>query len=154
MLTLLTTLGCAIAAGVFFAFSTFVMQAFGRLPPAQGIGAMQMINLTAVRPAFMIQLFGTAALCLALAIWAGARWGERWTSWTVAGAAIYLVGVIAVTAAFHVPRNDQLASMDPQTGEAQRHWSQYQREWTLGNHVRTLASLGATACFAMALRVQ
>jgi uncharacterized membrane protein len=32
VLTLLTALGCAMMAGVFFAFSAFVMKALARLP--------------------------------------------------------------------------------------------------------------------------
>ena len=59
--------------GVFFAFSSFVMPALQRLPDAQGIAAMQSINVTAVRPPFMAVLFGTAALCLVLIVWAIAR---------------------------------------------------------------------------------
>jgi uncharacterized membrane protein len=31
--------------GIFFAFSAFVMKALDRLPPAQGIAAMQSINV-------------------------------------------------------------------------------------------------------------
>ena len=50
--------------GVFFAFSAFVMQALARLPPAQGIAAMQSINVAAVTPPFMVALFGTALACL------------------------------------------------------------------------------------------
>ena len=34
--TLVTAVGCGLSAGVFFAFSAFVMPALGRLPPAQG----------------------------------------------------------------------------------------------------------------------
>ncbi len=35
---------CGLVAGVFFAFSTFVMSGLARLPPADGIRAMQSIN--------------------------------------------------------------------------------------------------------------
>ena len=35
-LTVVTTLGCALVGGVFFAFSTFVMKGLGRLTPSQG----------------------------------------------------------------------------------------------------------------------
>jgi len=44
ILTLVSALGCGLIAGVFFAFSAFVMKALARLPPAQGIAAMQSIN--------------------------------------------------------------------------------------------------------------
>src|SRR5206468_8077903 len=40
-LTLISALGCGLIAGVFFVFSAFVMKALARLPPAQGIAAMQ-----------------------------------------------------------------------------------------------------------------
>jgi len=36
-LTLVAALGCVAMAGVFFAFSAFVMGGLARLPPAQGI---------------------------------------------------------------------------------------------------------------------
>lgn len=49
--TLIAALGCGLVAGVFFAFSSFVMPALKRLPPAQGISAMQSINRLAVAPA-------------------------------------------------------------------------------------------------------
>ena len=39
-----SALGCGLIAGVFFAFSAFVMKALALLPPAQGIAAMQSIN--------------------------------------------------------------------------------------------------------------
>jgi hypothetical protein len=42
--TLGTALGCGLLAGVFFAFSAFVMPALRRLPASQGIAAMQSIN--------------------------------------------------------------------------------------------------------------
>src|SRR5436190_5913255 len=44
-LTLGSTLGCGLIAGVFFAFSSFVMPALAKLPPAQGLAAMQSINV-------------------------------------------------------------------------------------------------------------
>ena len=68
-LTLITALGCGLSAGALFAFSSFVMQALARLPPARGIEAMQSINVLAVTPVFMTALFGTAAACAVLAVW-------------------------------------------------------------------------------------
>jgi len=41
IVTLLAALGCGLIAGVFFAFSTFVMKALARLPTSHGIAAMQ-----------------------------------------------------------------------------------------------------------------
>jgi uncharacterized membrane protein len=47
-LTVVAALGCGLNAGVFLAFSSFVMKALARLQPAQGIAAMQSINLVAI----------------------------------------------------------------------------------------------------------
>ena len=45
---LLAAVGCGLMAGVFSAFSTFVMKALARLPAHEGIAAMQSINVVAV----------------------------------------------------------------------------------------------------------
>jgi hypothetical protein len=37
-------MGCGMIAGLYFAFSTFVMRALGRIEQAQGISAMNSIN--------------------------------------------------------------------------------------------------------------
>lgn len=55
---------------MFFGFSTFVMPAIRRLPPAQAIPAMNAINRAAPNPLFMLALFGAAVACCVLAVWA------------------------------------------------------------------------------------
>lgn len=60
-LTLLGCLGAATVGGVFFAFSSFVMKALAQLPPAQGLAAMQRINVVVLNPAFLGVFLGTAA---------------------------------------------------------------------------------------------
>jgi uncharacterized membrane protein len=47
-LTLFSALGCGLIGGVFFAFPSFVMNALARLPAAQGIAAMQSINVVVI----------------------------------------------------------------------------------------------------------
>ena len=46
-LTFISALSCGLMAGVFFAFSPFVMNGLARLPAQQGIAAMQFINAAA-----------------------------------------------------------------------------------------------------------
>lgn len=99
VLTLLAALGCGMMAGVFFAFSAFVMKALGRLPAEQGVAAMQAINLAAVTPAFMAALFGTAVACGALVVSALLAWEERFAPYLLVGGALYLVGTILLTVA-------------------------------------------------------
>jgi uncharacterized membrane protein len=52
-----------------------------------------------------------------------------------------LIVITLVTAAFHVPRNDGLAEVDPDSAEGQQVWADYLVSWTCGNHVRTLTAV-------------
>ena len=144
-------LGCGVAAGVFFAFSSFVMPALGRLPALQGIAAMQAINVAAVTPAFMTALFGTAALCLALGAALLFRWPGSGGGYVLAGAVLYLVCAILVTMLCNVPRNDRLAALDPGGADVAGIWAAYLTEWSGWNHLRAAGSLAAAACFILAL---
>ncbi|MDQ0998829.1 putative membrane protein [Phyllobacterium ifriqiyense] len=68
VLTMLAALGSGIMAGLFFAFSSFIMTAFSKLPPEQGIAAMNSINVTILNATFGMAFFGTALLCIVLGI--------------------------------------------------------------------------------------
>ena len=153
VLTLVAALGCGLIAGVFFAFSTFVMRALARLPAAQGIEAMNSINVTVINPWFMLAFLGTALASVVLAVAAIVEWGEPYAVYLLVGGLLYLVGVILLTGRFHVPRNNALATVDPNGADAESQWSRYVRTWTAGNHVRTIAPLASAALFTMALRV-
>jgi uncharacterized membrane protein len=150
-LRLVAAIGCGLIAGVFFAFSTFVMPALARLQPLQGIGAMQSINITAINPLFMIALFGTALACFFLAVSVLLKWQQSGAIYLLLGSLLYLVGTIGVTIAFNVPLNDALAIVKPDSLEGANLWAKYLTDWTLWNHVRTIAALAAAALFAIAL---
>lgn len=150
-LILLTALGCGLVAGVFFAFSTFVMNALARLQPDRGIAAMQSINITAISPLFMFALFGTAAACIILAALSILKWQQPSSIYLVIGSLVYLVGTIVVTIAFNVPLNDALAVVKPESPEGANLWAKYLTNWTFWNHVRTVSSLAAAALISLAL---
>ena len=149
--TLVTALGCGLVAGVFFAFSTFVMAALRRLTPERGIAAMQSINELAVTPAFMTALFGTAVACLGLAAWTVIYPNGSATTLVLLGGALYLVGAIGVTVVCNVPLNNRLAKLHPQS--AASYWDDYLTQWTAWNHLRTLAALAAAALLTIALHL-
>lgn len=150
-LTLVTALGCGLVAGVFFAFSTFVMSALARLQPKEGITAMQSINITAINPLFMLAIFGTAGVCLLLAVSSLMKWQQPNAIYVLVGSLLYLVGAVGVTIAFNVPMNDALAIAKPDSTEGAALWADYLTDWTFWNHVRTIASLAAAALFTLAL---
>lgn len=150
-LTLSSALGCGLIAGVFFAFSAFVMNALGRLPPAQGIAAMQSINIVVINPLFMATFFGTAAGCVLLAASSLFMWHKPGAVYLLLGSLLYLVGTILVTIVFNVPRNEALAAVDPASADGASLWAGYVSSWTAWNHVRTAAALAAAALLTTAL---
>jgi len=140
-----TAIGCAAMGGVFFAFSFFVMRALARLPPAQGVAAMQSINVVAITPVFMTALFGTAAACVAVAASALIEWRGLVSVYLLGGSLSYVIGTILVTMVCNVPLNNALAGMSPASGDAASFWLKYVRQWTAWNHVRTASGLVAAA---------
>ena len=150
-LTLFSALGCGLIAGVFFAFSTFVMKALARIPPAQGIAAMQSINVVVINPWFMVAFLGTAVGCLVLAVSSLFAWHKPGAIYMFAGSLLYLAGTILVTMVCNVPRNDALAAVDPVSADGASLWAGYVSSWTAWNHVRTAAALAAAASFTVAL---
>jgi uncharacterized membrane protein len=150
VLTTIAVVGAGVVGGVFFAFSTFVMPAIRRLPSAEGMASMQSINRAAPTPLFMLALFGTGALSVALIIVTLGKLDEPRMAWVLVGAVVYLVCIV-LTVVYHVPHNNRLDGVDPTAPDAVRIWLDYARGWTAWNHVRTLASVGAATCFAIAL---
>jgi uncharacterized membrane protein len=151
-LSLLSALGSGLIAGVFFAFSAFVMAALARLPPKGGIAAMQSINVVVLNRPFLGVLFGTGLVSLILAatsLLAGPTSGA-W--YALAGCILYLLGTLGVTIAFNVPLNDRLARTAPDSAEGASLWQHYLARWTAWNTVRTVAAAGAMALFILALR--
>ena len=61
-ITPLALLACAVVAGVFFTFSSFVMKALAQLPASHGIGAMQSINVVVINRGFLGVFLGGAVL--------------------------------------------------------------------------------------------
>jgi uncharacterized membrane protein len=149
--TFVSALGCGLIAGVFFAFSTFVMKALASLPPAQGIAAMQSINLAVLNPWFIGTFLGTAAACVLLAVSSLLSWHKPGAAYLLVGSAFYLIGAVLVTSAFNVPRNEALAAVDPTSADAANLWTEYIISWTTWNHVRTAAATAAGALLTVAL---
>ncbi len=151
-LKLAAALGCGLIAGVFFAFSAFVMKAFARLPPGEGMAAMQSVNVAVLNPWFLTVFMGTAVACLVAIVSALLRWQEPGAAYLLAGGLLYLIGCFLVTMVFNVPRNEALAAVAPADPGGASLWATYLTSWTAWNHVRTVASLAAAASFTIALR--
>ena len=150
-LILFAAMGSALSAGIFFAFSTFVMQALRQQTPSSGIAAMQSINITVINPWFMTVFLGPAVVGLVLAIAALRQWEQPGAVYWLVGALFYLIGTIGVTIAGNIPLNDALAVVNPDSAEGATLWTRYLTDWTFWNHVRTVAAFLAAAMFTISL---
>ena len=149
ILTLISALGSALVAAIFFAFSAFVMKALARIPPAQGIAAMQSINITVINPWFMTVFLGTVVTSIILVFVSVWRWAEPGSGFLLSGGLAYFIGTFLVTMVFNVPRNNALAAVDPVSANGEKLWASYVISWTAWNHVRTVAALAAAVLLLM-----
>jgi uncharacterized membrane protein len=140
-----SAIGCGLLAGLYFAFSAFIMTALGRIGQAAGIAAMNAINIAIVQSLFMPIFLATTAASAALVVIALLRWSEPGAMAMVAGGALYVLGVTVI---FNVPLNDALAAASHETASL---WARYLTDWTLWNHVRTVSSTAACALFIAAI---
>jgi len=150
-LVVLAALGSGLIAGAFFAFSSFVMAALARLPAAQGIAAMQKINVVVINPIFLSVFLGTAALSVATLVWSLTGLGTAAGVYLLIASLAYLIGTFGVTMRLNVPLNDRLAAVGADTAEGEKVWAHYLVQWTKWNHLRTVAALIALLFFILAL---
>ena len=143
ILKLSTAIGCGLMAGVFFAFSTLVMDGLARLDPRHATEAMQSINVAAVQSIFIAGFMGTALLCLITGIAAFVHRQQPGSMLILAGCAAYLIGSMLVTMICNVPLNDALAAAHTPDTSTDALWRQYLSTWTAWNHVRTVSSTAA-----------
>ncbi len=134
-------LGAGLMAGVYFAFSAFIMKSFDQLGAARAADAMNAINEVILRSWFMILFFGSTLLYAALAGYAvfDNDLAGRW--WLFAAGVIYIVGMFGCTAVFNVPLNNRLAQAGGSVETGAEFWPHYLRYWTRWNHLRAVSSL-------------
>ena len=148
-LILAAALGSGLIAGVFLAFSSFVMQALARRPAAEGIAVMQAINVTVINPVFLGIFLGSAVLSVGLI--AATLFNATPSAAIISGSLLYLIGTFGVTIAGNVPHNTRLARMDAASPVAAAYWLDYVRLWQRWNHLRTVMATLASMAFISAL---
>lgn len=137
-------LGFAAMAGIYFAFSSFIMRAFADLPDADGVAAMRSINRVILRSSFMPLFFGTTLVAVAAVVWAAVFWNPEASPLIAAGGALYVVGMFVSTAARNVPLN---TALDADAAL----WPRYLSDWTRWNSLRAAASAASAGLFIAAL---
>ncbi|MCB1754823.1 MAG: DUF1772 domain-containing protein [Gammaproteobacteria bacterium] len=146
---ILALIGSLLVAGIFFAFSSFIMKALARLPSSEGIAAMQSINIVVINPTFLTVFIGTTAISLMLVIISIWAWGVPASPYFLIGGLLYVVGTFLVTGMGNVPLNNQLAEMNANDPRASDIWQLYLVKWTWLNTIRTIC----TAVAAMVILV-
>ena len=127
-------------AGIYFAFSGFIMRSFASLPADHAVSAMNAINTTILRSWFMPLFWGStlvSGLLIILGLW---QWGEPGAPGALVAGAVYLIGMFLVTAFRNVPLNHALANVSGGGEQARTIWHAYLSRWTRWNTVRVLAS--------------
>ena len=142
--------GSGMMAGLFSAFSSFMMKALSSLSDPSGINAMQAINRSIVRPSFLLIFFGTGVLCAAAVLLGWDALGGSLPT-AIAATVVYVLACIASTMVFNVPLNNQLDAVDPASEEGRALWTQYLSKWTAWNHVRAVATLTSTSLLAFTI---
>lgn len=148
-----SAIGCGLIAGLYFAFSAFIMTSLGRIDQSAGIATMNAINEDIVKSAFMPIFLGTTLAGGILVVMAFFRWGEPGSFLMLAGGVIYVIGMFVVTMVFNVPLNNALAAVNLSGPEAAPLWATYLKDWTFWNHVRMVASIAGSALFIRAIAV-
>lgn len=128
-LSFAAALGCGLMAGIFFAFSNFVMRALAKIPPSQGIAVMQAVNITVLNPLFLLTFMGTGLLCAAAIALVLMNGESHDSGYLLAGGVLYLLGNIGVTVVFNVPMNDALSRVE---ADSQAASTSGRTIWTIG----------------------
>jgi uncharacterized membrane protein len=144
-------LGSALTAGVFFAFSSFIMKALARMPSNEGIAAMQSINVVVLNRSFLGVFIGTALLSVLVAALAIRDWSGASAPYFLAGALSYVIGTFLVTGVGNVPLNNKLAAVSAVEADAIPVWEHYLARWTTLNTIRTGAAAAAALLFTLGL---
>jgi len=141
----IAALGAGLMAGVYFAFSTFIMRSLDRLGAERAADAMNAINEVILKSWFMTLFFGTTLLYAVLAGYAAfaTDLGGRW--WLFSAGIIYVVGMFLCTAVFNVPLNNRLAASAENDSLKAETWRHYFVDWTRWNHLRAVCSLISAA---------
>ncbi len=139
-----------IVAGIFFAFSDFIMKSLATIPPASGIEAMTSINRRVYRSIFIAGIWMVAILSAAL-IFAGFTQPKSPASyWLIGGGIIYILGVIAVSFIYNIPMNHKLEALGTTNKESDSYWKRYLSKWLLWNHARSASAIASSLCYLIA----
>lgn len=134
-----------IMAGIYFAFSVFIMKSLGQLPAFEGAKAMNKINDVIIHTVFLPLFLGSTLWYAGLIFWSFADWKSGQSALIISAAVVYIVGMFLVTAIGNVPLNNRLKESENDKKERHKTWQYYLQKWTQLNHLRTISCLVSLA---------
>lgn len=140
---ILAVLTTSLLTGIFFGFEVAINPAFARLEDAPYLLAMQAINDVIVNPVFIFVFLGVAVF---LPVAALQQHGRRKRLLWIA-AALYIVGVLAITSVCNVPLNDTLAKVQvagTSADQLKAARKSFAEPWNRWHTIRTIAGIVAT----------
>ena len=138
---LFLALWSAMTGGVFSAFSEFIMAGLRRAEPAGGIEVMQHINRTVIKNPFVTGILCITIFSVLFAFYGASHfYGFARVNLILASIA-FVIAVFFTTAFGNVPMNKKLDRFKYNSVEAKAYWSEYGRNWTRLNHIRSLGSI-------------
>ena len=146
-----TTVG--MTTGVMYSYQTAIMPGIGRLTDHEFITAFQAMDREIVNPVFIGPVFLGGGALLAAATIAHRDEPRRFRRLATASA-IYLAGVVGVTMAGNVPKNNKLAEfrVAPSTvQQAAAARQEFEGSWNRLHIVRTLASIASLGALSIAM---
>lgn len=141
----IAAIGAGLMAGVYFAFSGFIMRSLDQLGATQATDAMNAVNEVILHSWFMVLFFGSTllyAILTAVAVFDAELTG-RWLLF--ATGLIYVFGMFLCTVVFNVPLNNRLAEVSNDDSTKAETWTLYFKQWTRWNHLRSVCSLAVLA---------
>ena len=144
MLIALTVI-TGLMAGIYAAFSIFIMRSLASLDVLPAANAMIAINKTIVKTLFAPLFFGSVVLYAVALINTRFDPLPQGTILLVTAAALYIVGMFIVTMKGNVPMNNRLQALANAPPQLRQYWPVYRQQWTKLNHIRTLCCTLACA---------
>lgn len=137
---IMSTVLAGLSAGFFFAYSANVVLALGAVSGPTYTSVMQPINESVRNPAFAAVFFGPVVVSVIgiTTILLRRELFTRYGLLFLAGAVVYLVGTVAVTATVHVPMNEYIETWSAAAPPAD--WVAVRARWARWNLVRTVAA--------------
>lgn len=128
--------------GFFYAWVCSTMWGLDDADPRVAIAAMQAMNASVRNAVFFPTFFLTPVVMGVAAIGARAVGARRAATFFGAGAVVYLLGGLILTATLNVPMNEDLADVviPDSIDEARVIWTDYSGTWQIYNVIRTVFS--------------